>query len=161
MLSGVTKLQNLKKGEPARNFMLPDQNDNTFKLSDSKGKKVLLSFHPLAWTSVCSEQMKSLETNQKAFDSLKTVAVGVSVDTVPSKKAWAESLGIKRTRLLSDFWPHGKVAKAYSLFMKESGVSKRANVVVDEDQKVALVKIYRLSVVPDIKEIIDFLKKTS
>jgi peroxiredoxin len=120
---------------------------------------VLLSFHPLAWTSVCAEQMKSLEANKKAFDSLKTIAVGVSVDTVPSKKAWADTLGIKHTRLLSDFWPHGKVAKAYGLFIKKDGISKRANVIIDENQKIALIKIYRLGALPDIKEIISFLKK--
>lgn len=148
-----------KKGDKAKNFAIPDQNRKMFKLSSFKGEKVLLSFHPLAWTSVCAEQMKSLEANKKAFDSLKTMAVGVSVDTVPSKKAWAESLSIKHTRLLSDFWPHGKVAKAYGLFLKEDGVSKRANVIIDENQKIALVKIYKLGVLPDIKEVISFLKK--
>lgn len=148
-----------KKGEKARNFSIPDQDGKTFKLSSFKGKKVLLSFHPLAWTSVCAEQMKSLEANKKTFDSLKTIAVGVSVDPVPSKKAWAESLGIKHTRLLSDFWPHGKVAKAYGLFLPDDGISKRASVIIDKDQKIALIKVHKLSVVPDIKEIIDYLKE--
>ena len=100
----------LKAGDRARSFSLPDQNEKEFELSKFKGKKVLLSFHPLAWTSVCSEQMKSLEKNIEAFASLKTVAAGVSIDTVASKKAWAASLHIEKTRLLSDFWPHGKVA---------------------------------------------------
>jgi peroxiredoxin len=103
--------------------------------------------------------MKSLEANKKVFDSLNTVAVGVSVDTVPSKKAWADSLSIRNTRLLSDFWPHGKTAKAYGLFIKEDGISKRANVIIDENQKIALIKIYKLGALPDIQEIIDFLKR--
>jgi peroxiredoxin len=149
----------LKKGDEARNFEMPDQNSKEFKLSSFKGKKVLLSFHPLAWTSVCAEQMKSLEANKKVFDSLNTVAVGVSVDTVPSKKAWADSLSIRNTRLLSDFWPHGKTAKAYGLFIKEDGISKRANVIIDENQKIALIKIYKLGALPDIQEIIDFLER--
>jgi peroxiredoxin len=159
--SGGRKLEKPKKGGNAKNFAIPDQNGKEFKLTRFRGKKVLLSFHPLAWTSVCAEQMKSLEANKKAFDSLKTVAVGVSVDTVPSKKAWADTLGIKHTRLLSDFWPHGKVAKAYGLFIKEDGISKRANVIIDEKQKIALIKIYRLGALPDVKEIIDFLRKMS
>lgn len=90
-------------GDKARRFSLSDQNGREFKITDFKGKRVLLSFHPQAWTSVCAEQMKSLEKTQGTFDKLKTIAVGVSVDTVPSKKAWAASLGIKTTRLLSDF----------------------------------------------------------
>ena len=122
---------------------------------------MLLSFHPLAWTSVCAEQMKSLENNKETFDSLNTIAVGVSVDTVPSKKAWADSLGIRKTRLLSDFWPHGKVAKLYGIFRQEGGFSKRANIIIDENQKIAFFKVYRLGQFPDIQEIINALGKMS
>jgi peroxiredoxin len=149
----------LKIGNEAKNFSLEDQDEQLFTLSDFKGKKVLLSFHPLAWTSVCSEQMKSLENNKSTFDSLNTIAVGVSVDTVPSKKAWAKSLGIKNTRLLSDFWPHGKVADLYGIFRNKDGFSERANIIINENQKIVFLKIYKLGQLPDIQEIIDALKK--
>ena len=148
-----------KVGDNALDFSLNDQNEEKFTLSDFKGRKVLLSFHPLAWTPVCSEQMKSLEKNKDIFDSLNTVAVGVSIDTVPSKKAWAKSLGIKNTRLLSDFWPHGRVAETYGIFRIKDGFSERANVIVDERQKVVFFKIYELGQLPDIHEVIDALKK--
>jgi len=148
-----------KVGDNALDFSLNDQNEEEFTLSDLKGKKVLLSFHPLAWTPVCSEQMKSLEKNKDVFDSLNAVAVGVSIDTAPSKKAWAKSLGIKNTRLLSDFWPHGRVAETYGIFRIKDGFSERANVIVDERQKVVFFKIYKLGQLPDIHEVIDALKK--
>lgn len=147
-------------GDKAKNFSLPDQNDKEFTLTDFKGKKVLLSFHPLAWTSVCAKQMKSLEDNKSVFDSLNTVAVGVSVDASPSKKAWADSLSIKNTRLLSDFWPHGKVAQLYGIFRTRDGISERANVIIDEKQKIVFFKVYKLGELPDIKEVIDALRKT-
>jgi len=147
----------LKVGDRAKNFSLLDQNKKEFTLKAFKSKRVLLSFHPLAWTSVCSEQMKSLEKNKLAFDSLNTVAVGVSIDTVPSKKAWAESLGITNTRLLSDFWPHGKVAKAYGIFLKEDGISGRSNIIVDETGIIRLFKNYPLGQLPDVQEILSFL----
>jgi peroxiredoxin len=146
-------------GENARGFVLEDQNEAEFKLSAFRGKNVLLSFHPLAWTSVCAEQMKSLEKSKSAFDSLETVAVGVSVDTVPSKKAWAESLAIKSTRLLSDFWPHGKVAMLYGIFRVKDGFSERANIIVDRKQKVAFFKVYELGKLPDIQEVLDALRR--
>lgn len=149
----------LKVSDAFKDFSLEDQNEEMFTLSKLKGKRVLLSFHPLAWTSVCSEQMKSLEKNKEALDSLNTVAVGVSVDTVPSKKAWAKSLGIKSTRLLSDFWPHGKVAETYGIFRSKYGTSERANIIIDEDQKVAFFKVYPIGQLPDMKEVIDALKK--
>jgi peroxiredoxin len=148
-----------KVGDTAKNFSLEDQNEQAFTLSDFRGKKVLLSFHPLAWTSVCSAQMKSLESNKSTFDAVNTVAVGVSVDTVPSKKAWAKSLGIKDTRLLSDFWPHGKVADAYGIFRAGDGISERVNIIIDEKGKILFFKVYKLAELPDIQEIIDFLKE--
>ncbi len=105
--------------------------------------------------------MMSLENNKNTFDSLKAIAVGLSVDTVPSKKAWAKSLGIKNTRLLSDFWPHGKVAELYGIFRTKDGFSERANIIIDEEQKIAFFKIYDLGQLPDILEIIDILRKMS
>ncbi len=119
-----------KAGEKAPDFSLFDQNEKEFKLSDFKGKRVLLSFHPLAWTGICAEQMKSLEKNWKEFEELNTVAVGINVDSIPSKKAWADSLDIKNTRFLSDFWPHGKIADLYHIFREKEGFSERANIII-------------------------------
>ena len=146
-------------GKKIYDFTLKDQNGKEFKLTDFAGKTVLISFHPLAWTKVCAKQMKALEENKETFDSLNTVAVGVSVDTVPSKKAWAENLQIENTRLLSDFWPHGGIAEIYGIFREEEGFSERANVVVDENEKVVFFKLYDISQLPDVDEIIDFLKQ--
>jgi peroxiredoxin len=148
----------LKVGDPAPDFLLYDQSETEFRLSDQKGKKVLLSFHPLAWTGVCAEQMKSLEENQGKFAELDTVAVGLSVDSVPCKKAWAGDLGLEKTRILADFWHHGEIAKRFNLFRQKNGTSERANVIVDEEGKIAFVKVYPISELPDISEIIAFLE---
>ncbi len=150
-----------KVGEPAREFVLDDQNGKPFDLAKFAGRNVLLSFHPLAWTSVCALQMKSLEKNKKVLDSLGTVAVGISVDSAPCKKAWAKSLSIKKTRLLSDFWPHGKVARLYGIFLEADGISGRANIIIDKAQRVAFVKVYPLGKLPDMREIIKALRKMS
>jgi peroxiredoxin len=146
-------------GEPAPDFTLKDQEGKDFRLSEEKGKRVLLSFHPLAFTGVCTQQMKALEANYSRFTALKTLPVGLSVDAVPTKKAWADSMGLKNLRILSDFWPHGEVAKAYGLFREHGGTSERANVIVDEGGKVAWVKVYEISALPDIDEVINALKK--
>jgi peroxiredoxin len=146
-------------GETAPDFTLRDQAGKEFKLSDQPGKRVLLSFHPLAWTGVCTAQMKSLEDNYQTLTSLNTIPVGLSVDAVPTKKAWADDMKLKHLRILSDFWPHGAVAKAYGLFREHGGTSERANVIVDEKGKVAWVKVYEISQLPDINEVIDILKK--
>lgn len=145
-------------GRRVQDFSLPDHEGQQVRLSTLRGKKILLSWHPLAWTSLCAEQMKTLEKNRLAFARLNTVALGLSVDTVPSKKAWAATLKIKETRLLSDFWPHGKVAKSLGLFRPIQGSSERANIILDETGKVVFVKVYPIKELPDITEILTFLK---
>lgn len=148
----------VKKGDKAKDFSLSDQDGKEVSLPDFKGKRVLLSFHPLAWTSVCADQMKALEENRSRLEKLNTVALGISVDTVPSKKAWAKELGIKNTRLLSDFWPHGEVATLYGLFREKDGFSERANIIIDENRQVRFVKVYPISRLPDMEEIIKALE---
>lgn len=145
-------------GRRVQDFSLPDHEGQQVRLSTLRRKKVLLSWHPLAWTSLCAAQMKTLEMNRLAFARLNTVALGLSVDTVPSKKAWAATLKIKETRLLSDFWPHGKVAKSLGLFRPIQGSSERANIILDETGKVVFVKVYPIKELPDITEILTFLK---
>jgi len=66
-------------------------------------------------------------------------------------------MGMKDTRLIADFWPHGGMAKKYGLFLEESGISGRANILIDEEGSIAFIKIYELGEVPDIEEIIRFL----
>jgi peroxiredoxin len=148
----------ITKGESAPDFTLKDQDGKDFKLSEQKGKKVLLSFHPLAWTGICTDQMKSLEKNYKAITALNTVPVGLSIDAVPSKKAWADSMGLKSLKILSDFWPHGGVAKAYGIFREHGGTSERANIIINEKGKVAWMKVYEMGQLPPIDEVIEALK---
>ncbi len=150
----------IKLGKAAKNFILQDQFGQNLVFSKMKGRRVLLSFHPLAWTPVCTKQMQSLEKNKKVFDNLNTIAVGLSVDSVPSKAAWAKAIKIKNTRLLADFWPHGGVAKSLGFFRDKDGISQRANVILNEKGKVCFVKVYLLTELPDIKEIISFLKNS-
>jgi len=149
----------VKVGDTAQDLTLKDQDSKEFKLSEHKGQRVLLSFHPLAWTPVCTQQMQSLEENSQVFKSLNTLPAGLSVDPVPSKKAWADNIGIKKVPLLSDFWPHGEVAKLFDIFREKNGFSERANIVIDEKGKIALFKTYPVSQLPDINEIIEAIRK--
>jgi peroxiredoxin len=148
----------IRLGKIVKDFALQDQFGQDFVLSRMKGRRVLLSFHPLAWTPVCTLQMQSLEKNKNIFDKFNAIAVGLSVDSSPSKAAWAKAIKIKQTKLLADFWPHGNVAKSLGLFREKDGISQRANVIVDEAGKVCFVKVYPISELPKIDEIIAFLK---
>ena len=142
----------------APDFALKDQHGEAVRLSALKGKRVLLSFRPLAWTLVCRDQMKALDIHHQRLADLNTVAFGVGVDSVPSNKAWAESMAVTHLRILADFWPHGEVARQYGIFRQDDGFSERANIVVDENQRVVFVKVYPTSERPDLEEIIRFLQ---
>ena len=146
-------------GVPAPDFTLKDQEGKDIKLSDQKGKRVLLSFHPLAWTGVCTDQMQAIEDNYEIFESLNTLPLGMSCDPVPSKRAWTKYHNWKKIRLPSDFWPHGEVSSLYKIFRQKDGFSERANIIVDEKGIITFFKTYPLSHLPEIDEIIDILKK--
>ena len=145
-------------GSKAPDFSVKDHKGKKVRLSDFSGKRVLLSFRPLAWTAVCHDQMMLLEENHLRFDELNTVALGIGVDSVPSNKAWAEEMDITNTRLLSDFWPHGEVARAYGVFREADGFSERANIIVDRDGMVVFTRVYPTSQLPDFDEIMGFLE---
>jgi len=155
----MNKNDKIDIGKNVKNFSLKDQDEQSFTISEKKGKKILLSFHPLAWTPVCNDQMHLLEKNQEIFEKLNTIAVGISIDSSFSKKAWANSLNIKNTRLLSDFWPHGMVAEIFGIFRVNDGFSERANIIIDERQKLTYAKVYDIGTLPDFEEIINVLKK--
>ena len=144
-------------GDDAPNFTLKDNHEKEVRLSDYRGKKVLLSWHPLAWTPVCTDQMRSLENNWQTFQQLNTVPLGFSVDAPPCKKAWATAIQVNNVSLPADFWPHGKVAQEFGLFNESEGVSERANIIIDENGKVKWVKVYPMDQLPDINEVIQIL----
>lgn len=149
----------IKAGDIAPDFTLKDNWDNDVTLSSFRGKKVLLSWHPLAWTSVCMDQMRSLERNMEAFRKLNTVPLGLSVDSQASKRIWGNFLWLYELKILSDFWPHGKTARDYGMLIEEEGFTQRANVIVDENGVVRWVKVYPLSQLPDIDDVIKVLSE--
>jgi len=147
----------IKVGEMAPEFVLKDQHKAEHRLSELKGKRVLLAFHPLAWTPVCGDEIRILEEHYDAFQELNCVPFSISVDSPTAKLAWADSMGIKRLPMLSDFWPHGAYSEKMGLLRKANGFSERANVIIDEDGKVAWLKVYEVPETPDISEVLDIL----
>ncbi|PKN18455.1 MAG: peroxiredoxin [Deltaproteobacteria bacterium HGW-Deltaproteobacteria-6] len=152
-------MSRIKVGDVFGDFSLKSHTDVTVDTASIAGKKILLSFHPLAWTEVCAKQMQSLEAHFEVLQSLCTVPLGFSVDSVPCKKAWAKNLGIEKVDLLSDFWPHGGIAARMGIFIDKFGFSERANIILDEQRKAVFVKVYPIRELPDINEVLEFLKK--
>ena len=145
-------------GRKAPDFVLRDQDGNPLDLADLRGRRVLLSFHPLAFTGVCTAQMKALERNMDRFARAGVAPFGISVDAQPSKQAWAKQMGLRRLRILADFHPKGAVAKRYGVYLDDKGISGRANVLLDEAGRVVWFKLYDLPQLPDLKEVFAAIK---
>lgn len=154
----MTNIQ-LKPGEKAPEFSLKNQFGEEINTAELRGKKILVSFHPLAWTPICEIQMKSLEIKHDSFKQFNIVPLGLSVDSQPCKKEWGEFIGIEKTDLLADFWPHGGVAAKFGILIEKAGISERANFLIDESGIIIFAKVYERGVIPDIEEIFTILKK--
>ena len=148
----------LKVGDRAPDFTLPDQNDSPVTLSSFQGKKhVVLVFHPLAFTSICSIQMPGYSKERQTFEGLEAQVLGVSVDSVPAHRAWADQLGGIDYPMLADFFPHGEVSKKYGILRPE-GYSERATFVIDKRGVVRYIEIHEIGKLPDHVKLLENLR---
>jgi len=140
----------VKVGDEAPDFELRSHRGGTVKLSDFRGKrKVVLAFHPLAFTPVCAAQMCGYESDLSRFDAAGATVFGISIDAQPAKSAWAQTLGPISFDLLSDFHPHGDVARKYGVFREKDGISERAIFVVDKAGRISWARVYDIPQQPD------------
>ena len=137
------------------NFALQDQFGVEVKSEDLKGKKYLLSFHPLAWTPVCTRQMMDLDDMYDQFMAKGIIPFGVSVDHVYTKKVWGVGMAIKKLQMLADFWPHGELARSLHCFIEKGGQSGRSNFLVGEEGNVIWFKRHEIPERPDFKAILE------
>jgi len=121
----------LEIGAPAPDFALRDQHGQVVRLSDFAGERnVALVFYPFAFSGVCTGELCELRDNIAAFEDAGVQLVGVSCDPVHAQRAWAEQEKYEFP-LLSDFWPHGEVARAYEVFNERNGAALRGTFLVD------------------------------
>lgn len=128
------------------------------KLSDYRGKAVVLAFYPLDFSPTCTNENTCFRNDLAEFEKLNAQVLGISVDSAWTHDAFAKSLGLTYP-LLADFQPRGAVAATYGLFMEAKGITKRATVVVDKDGKVAWIKEQALPEARDNKELIEAIRK--
>jgi peroxiredoxin len=145
----------LSVGELAPDFELRSHRGGTVRLSDFRGKKnVVVAFHPLAFTPVCANQMRAYESDLGKLGAADTAVLGISIDAQPTKTAWAQTLGAISFDLLSDFYPHGDVARKYGVFREQDGISDRAIFLVDKQGRIAWARTYQIPEQPDNAELI-------
>jgi peroxiredoxin (alkyl hydroperoxide reductase subunit C) len=142
----------IQVGEEAPDFELKDQDGQARRLSEFRDKKnVVLVFYPLAFSGICTSELCQLRDDLTSFDNEETTTVGVSVDSPYVLKAFAEREGYG-FRLLSDFWPHGAVARTYGVFNEERGFAIRGTFIVDKRGVVRHTVVHQPSEARDPEE---------
>jgi mycoredoxin-dependent peroxiredoxin len=123
----------LELGGPAPDFTLRDQFGQDVTLSSYRGTKaVAILFYPAAFSGVCTGEMAGVRDRPAEFLTFDTEVVAISCDPMFALRAFADSDGLNFP-LLSDFWPHGEVARAYEVFDERAGSARRSSYVVDRD----------------------------
>ena len=121
----------LAPGTLAPDFELSCTPDQKLKLSELRGKKIILAFYPADWSPVCSDQMTLYNEMRKFFSRHNGQLIGISVDSKWCHLAFSENHKL-HFPLLADFEPKGAVAKLYEVYDEKEGESQRALYVLDE-----------------------------
>jgi len=142
-------------GDQAPDFELPDQHGTPVKLSSFRGSKnVVLVFYPLAFSPVCSGELCALREEFPEVDRDDVALLTVSVDSMFTHRAWADAEHFQFS-LLSDFWPHGAVAKEYGVFDETRGLAVRGTFVIDKN---GAVRWSVVNPIPQARDIADYQK---
>ena len=126
----------IELGATAPDFLLRDQFGQDVSLSSFRGRKaVAIFFYPFAFSGVCTGEMAGIRNRLDEFLTFDTEVLAVSCDPVYALRAFADADGLNFP-LLSDFWPHGHVTRAYDVFDEAKGCPRRSSYVIDRAGRV-------------------------
>jgi len=149
----------VKVGKPAPDFTLKSVSGEAVSLKQFRGKKnVVISFVPAAWTPVCSDQWPGYNIVKDMFDQYDAVLLGITVDNIPTLFSWTKQMGDLWFPVLSDFWPHGGVAKKYGV-LRSDGTSERALFVIDKKGIIRYIDVHDINKRPQLEDLIKELEK--
>ena len=122
-------------GQNAPPFDLHDQNRNAVTLESLRGRNALIVFIPFPFTGRCEGELCAIRDRYSELKDLDANVIAITCDTLPANKAWSDANGFTFP-VLSDFWPHGDVSRAYGVFNEQFGCADRVTFVLDEDGNV-------------------------
>jgi peroxiredoxin len=147
----------LPPGMQAPDFALRDPSGDVVRLSDFRGRPLVVVFYPLDWSPGCSQQLDLYQQELDEFRRRGVELVAISVDSLYSHGAWAAVRGLTFP-LLADFHPKGAVARDYAVWREPDGFSERALYVIDAGGTIAFSHVSPyLHHVPDIYELLQAL----
>ena len=137
----------LSTGTLAPAFELRSTPDQSVRLGDFSGRRLIMAFYPADWSPVCTDQMSLYNEILPEFKELGAELLGLSIDHAWCHMAFAKSRNL-RFPLLSDFHPKGQVAQRYGVYDDSIGMSERALFVLDEDGVISWSYVSAIGVNP-------------
>src|SRR5262249_28597954 len=134
----------------------------TFRLSDYRGKAILLAFYPFNWIDASAQQMSEYQTHRPRILSSNAETVAINVESIMNTTAWEREHGPFDFPLCSDFWPHGEVCARYGVLRTApptAGASERAIFVVDRNGGVSFQSIFVEEKVPALEDFFPLLER--
>ena len=119
-------------GSPAPDFTLLNQDREPVSLDDLKGSKAVIVFIPFAFTRTCEGELCQIRDEYSMFNDAEARVVAITCNTLHANRVWAEQQGFQFD-LLSDWWPHGAVARKYDTFNEGFGYAERTTYFLDEE----------------------------
>jgi peroxiredoxin len=150
----------LEAGTPAPDFELKSTPDQAVRLSDSRGRPVILAFYPADWSPICTDQMALYNEILPEFEEFHAVLFGISVDHAWCHLAFAQSRNL-HFPLLADFHPKAQVAQAYGVYDDSIGMSERALFVLDGEGTVRWSYVSPIGINPGADGILTALESLS
>ena len=142
-------------GDQAPDFELSDQHGTPVQLSALRGhKNVVLVFYPLAFSSVCTGEMCAMRDEFPEVSRDDVELLTVSVDSRYALRTWSDAEHYDFA-MLSDFWPHGEVARAYGVFDEKRGFALRGTFVIDKN---GVVRWKVVNPAPQARDIAEYQK---
>jgi len=159
LLRPVDSVLKAKVGQKAPDFTLTSTTGEKVSLSQFRGRKnVVLSFVPAAWTPVCSDQWPGYNMVKDIFDDHDAILLGITVDNIPTLYSWTNQMGQLWFPVLSDFWPHGKVARTYGI-LRSDGVAERALFIIDKKGVIRYIDVHNINQRPPLDALVEELDK--
>src|ERR1700687_2760326 len=122
----------LPAGTLAPDFALNSAPDKKLRLSELRGRPVILVFYPADWSPVCGDQVALYNEILPEFREYGAAILGISVDGAWCHAAFAQDRKL-RFPLLADFEPKGAVARQYGVYRSDDGFCERALFVIDAE----------------------------
>jgi peroxiredoxin len=147
----------LGPGTAAPDFELRATPDQSVKLTDFRGRPLIIAFYPADWSPVCTDQMALYNEVLPEFRRFGASLVGISVDSAWCHAAFAQQRNL-HFPLLADFHPKGEVAKRYGVYDENVGMSERALFVLDGDGMISWSYVSPVGVNPGADGILHALE---